>query len=459
LVRTVTLTNLGCPALKITGLEVAPFTGGAGNLAFFLEEPAVAPTVASPTVLTTSNGAASLAIHIRFRPEDDGSGNTQRFAELKVKTNDPNNPDFSIQLEGEANSPQIYTSPSSCDYASPTDTCGNATKVANKATFKVKNGGNDNITVDGATFENGGRNGRFAISVNPTGQTIVPGGETTLEVTHNDMPLYVQDTVVVSAKVVGGVDGSAGRARVGLSGGTKPCLSTDPADQVSFSNPATDVSTTTVKIKNGAGCGELVIDAVEVDTSPFFSLVDPKIAAGTKVAAGAEATATVQFRKPISGGTQVGTLRVKTNDSDYGPPPYKVLALYSNSPLDQLPQAILKGCLPTDTTCANAMETNLSVSLSNLGANKVLTMSGKASNDPGNPTQPGISNYQFRLVTKPANAANGSLEANGQKQVKSEVALTLDGTATGLYRVTLVVFDDKNQQSPIASELKITVNP
>jgi ABC-type proline/glycine betaine transport system substrate-binding protein len=48
---------------------------------------------------------------------------------------------------------------------------------------------------------------------------------------------------------------------------------------------------------------------------------------------------------------------------------------------------------------------------------------------------------------------------NLPSQPTCEVALTLDSMATGQYALTLVVFDDKNQQSPFPSELKITVNP
>ena len=39
------------------------------------------------------------------------------------------------------------------------------------------------------------------------------------------------------------------------------------------------------------------------------------------------------------------------------------------------------------------------------------------------------------------------------------VLLSLDGIATGLYRVTLAVWDDKDQQSGTVAELKINVQP
>jgi hypothetical protein len=220
-------------------------------------------------------------------------------------------------------------------------------------------------------------------------------------------------------------------------------------------SPTTDMSVKPIMVKNGAGCGTLVVNNVTIDTNSFFSLTDPKIAPGTMIAAGMQAEADVLYSKPISGGTQVGTLRIDTNDSAWAGPAFYVVQLYSNSPLNQVPVAALDGCLPTDTTCANGMENAMSVSLSSLGSNKSLIMSGKNSYDPD--TGGSISAYTFRLVTKPSNASAGSLANDGMKLPAQSQILTLDPSATGLYRVTLTVYDNTNQPSGTAADLKINV--
>ncbi|MFT3837106.1 MAG: hypothetical protein QM723_08930 [Myxococcaceae bacterium] len=169
------------------------------------------------------------------------------------------------------------------------------------------------------------------------------------------------------------------------------------------------------------------------------------------------AEADVLFTKPVSGGTQVGTLRIDTNDTAWSGPGFYVVQLYSSSPLDQVPVAVLDGCLPTDPTCANGQQNAMSVSLSALAGNKTLIMSGKNSYDPGNTSSTPISGYTFRLVTKPSNATNGALANDGMKTATDNQVLTLDPTATGLYRVTLMVYDDHNQPAGTAADLKISV--
>ncbi|MBI3184239.1 MAG: hypothetical protein HYZ28_19065 [Myxococcales bacterium] len=457
--------NTGCPALKITGLEVAPLGAGGGNLAYTLDEPALPPTDAAPLVLTTADGNAESTVTIRFAPEDDGSGITQRYAILKIKTNDPNlntgdgDPTndgvYDVQFAGNASQPAVYATPTFCDFSQPADTCGFATRQLDQARFEVKNGGNVDIAIDSVKLSNGGTGGRFTITQNVQGQIIAPGSSKNLEVSHTDAPLYVSELLTVTAKAGGA---SAGSAIITLAGGVKPCLTTDPLDQLDFQNPSADVSSKQVSIKNGAGCGDLVVNRVYVDTQPFFSVVDPLVPAGTTVKGGTAVLATVQYKKPVSGGIQTGVLRADSNDPDFGPPPYKVVRLYSESPLDQLPVAVLKGCLPTETDCSkNGSLGSMTVRLSNLTP-KELTMFGKDSYDPGNTSATPISYYLFRLVTKPTNASNAKLASDGVKTTNSSVKLTLDPLATGLYRVTLTVYDDKGQPSAIAAELKITVN-
>ncbi len=469
------LTNLGCPALKLSGIEILPYPGDTGNLAFFLDSP-TPPSISAPLLIATTGGTPDLTLNLRFAPEDDGNPDPQRRALLRLHTNDPTVMDsdgtvggFDILLTGAAIKPDIYTVPTRCEFSDPTDLCGNATKVPNSATFSVKNGGTAPIIIDSVTFKSNGsstsnQGGRFNVATNIVGQNLAPGMGVDLTVTHNDLPLYVSDLLTVSAKVSGGADGSAGKAIISLGGGLKPCLSTSPGIDpmtgqatLNWDMPMADVSAKALMIQNGAGCGDLVVNSVSIDPSSFFSLIDPKVAPGTVVPAGGSVEADVQYSKPVSGGTQVGTLRIDTNDSDFSGPAFYVVQLYSQSPLDQVPVAVLKGCLPNDPNCANGVENNMSVSLSSLGSAKQLIMSGADSFDPtATGTQP-VQNWQFRLVTKPSNAAGGSLANDGVKDVQPTQILTLDSGATGLYRVTLTVYDDHNQASGTAAELKISV--
>lgn len=457
------LRNIGCPAMKITGLEIVPVGAGSTNLAFFIESPAVPPSATTPLVVTEGVDNAETTVKVRFAPETDGSNDTQRFAILRVKSNDPANPEFDISLFGSALAPDLFANPTYCDFTN--GPCGTKAVGAAQATFELKNYGNAAIEIEKIEFAstgNGqsGSNGRFTISGSLVGQTIAPtSGVLNLLVTHSDAPLYVIDQLTITAKVPGQASGSAGRVVLTLAGGKLPCLETDPNDTLSFQDPQTELSAkeVTIRNKNDPACGELVIGKLAVDQSPFFSLIDPSAPVGTRLTAGQTSTATIQYKKPVSGGTQAGVLRIPTNDPNF-PLTGKVVYLYSNSPLNQLPVAVVEGCLPSDTTCAQAKSVSMSVQLSQLSP-KQLTITGKSSYDPGNASSTAITKYQFRLVRRPTNAAAASLANDGVKITSKQTVLTLDPGALGLYQVTLVVTDDSGQDSAIAGDLKINVNP
>lgn len=453
--------NLGCPALKITGIEITPVSAGAGNLAFSVVQPEVLPTPSLPLLLTTADDRAEDELVVRFAPESDNSGTTQRYAVLTLQTNDPslnagdgdpsNDGKFDLLLAGNAAEPSLYAQPTFCDFSNPSDLCGHPTKVTNKARFELRNGGNTPIVIDRVELEAKGQ-GRFTYDSTLLGSTIPVAGSRVFEVSHVEAPSYLTATLTISGNSSGQ---SAGTVVLSLSGGIKPCLSTDPVSQLDFENPTTELTTKTVAVKNGAGCGDLVINRVFVDPNPFFSVVDPQSPPGEVVPAGSSRIVSVQYKRPPSGGSQASVLRIDTNDPDFGPPPYKVVTLYSQSPVDNLPEAVLEGCLPSDPSCNTPYGGSMTVHLSTLNP-KELIMSGAKSNDPGNTSATPISNYRFQLF-KPSNANGASLENDGQKTPKSTAKLTLDPAVTGLYKVVLTVWDDRNQQSGNASELKIYV--
>ena len=69
--------------------------------------------------------------------------------------------------------------------------------------------------------------------------------------------------------------------------------------------------------------------------------------------------------------------------SDFAGPAHKVVRLYSESPLDQLPVAVLEGC--ADAACAAPAQASMTVRLSALNP-KELVLTGRNSVDPGNPS-------------------------------------------------------------------------
>jgi hypothetical protein len=456
------LRNIGCPALKITGLEIVPYAGS-NNLAFFIDAPAVPPSAATPLIVTESVDNGETTVKVRFAPETDGSNDTQRFAILRVKTNDPSMPEFDVSLFGSALAPDLFANPTFCDFTN--GPCGTKAVGAATATFELKNYGNASIEIEKVEFASSGNGssgsgGRFTIAGSLVGQTIAPtSGVLNLVVNHVDQPLYVIDQLTITAKVPGQASGSAGRVVLTVSGGKLPCLETDPADTLSFQDPTTELSAkeVTIRNKNDPACGELQIGRIAVDQSPFFTLIDPSAAVGTRLQAGQTATATIQYKKPISGGTQAGVLRIPTNDPNF-PLNGKVVYLYSTAPLNQLPVAVVEGCLPSDAACAMAKAVSMSVQLSQLTP-KTITITGKSSYDPGNTAPNAIRGWQFRLVRRPTNAAGASLANDGVKITTNQTVLTLDPAALGLYQVTLLVTDDSGQTSAIASDIKINVNP
>ncbi len=475
------ITNAGCPSLKITGLEIVSVAGQSN--AYFIESPSILPTVATPLVLTQAGGLQTTTVKLRFAPVDDGSGNLVRFATLRVKTNDPNAKDgdnnkggFDILLSGSALKPAIDTTPTRCDFADLTDLCGNVAKIAGKAKFLLKNEGNVAVKIDSTTFKSNnsqtaGQDNRLTITGTALkGVTIMPGDSAPLEVSHTEMPLYIQDLLTISASVVpNGIPGSAGRAVISLSGGKKPCLTTEPAidttigqARLDFAAPATELSAKEVTIKNGAACGDLIIASIAIvdAPSPFFSIIDPIIAPGTKIAPGAELKTTVQYKKPVSGGTQVGSLRISTNDGAFSTPPGYIVQLYSQSPLDQLPVAVVKACLPSDTACTMP---KISFSLASLpagpGGTRLLTISGKDSYDPqpdGGQQRP-LAGYQFGKV--PGLVSNTATLSNEARDAGQEVTLSLDGVTQGNLRLTLDVWDNANQKSGITGNVQLQIGP
>jgi hypothetical protein len=470
---TVKVRNIGCPALQVTGIELLPIQGQQSVTGFFIESPSVIPSATSPQLLTTADGASEQPVKIRFSPEaEGGGGNTSHFALLRVHTNDPNIENgeqtkgvFDLALYGAGVAPDIYSYPTYCEFSDPNVACGYAMKLANKARFQIKNGSTNSLKIEKVTFKSTGAatsaSGRFTVTTNLVGQTIGSLGSVNLDIDHNDMALYVTDIITVEATVVGAMNPFPQRVSMSLGGGKVPCMTTEPDQQLDFQDPTDELTKKSIRIKNGANCGTLVIDEVVADTNPFFSVVDPLIMKGEQVAPGAFLDATIQYKKPVSGGQQAAVVRIQSNDPLNPPTEGKLVRLYSKSMLDQVPVAVLKGCKTTDTACVASTSqdptNSMSVRLQDLTVPE-LTLHGKGSYDPPDNSTTRIKKFQFRLVNKPTNAMAHSLENNGITGTANNAKLTLDPIATGTYRVTLLVWDDKDQQSPISSQLTISVN-
>ena len=463
--RTLKLRNVGCPALKITGLEITSTRGGAQG--FTITEPVTQPSVTSPLILSSADGTQEISITIAFSPTNDGQGNPQRDAVLTITTNDALNPKMLIALAGNGVIPSAYASPTLCDFSNASDSCGFNSKVANQASFRISNDGNAPIKILSTTFKSSGNqtsgvSGRFTIASAVTGMTIGVGASVPLVVAHTDAPLYVTD--ILEVKAVFAADGvtPAGTLPLALFGGSKPCLSTDPLNTLNFNDPATTETTQTVTLKNGTGCGTLTLSDVSIDSSSFFRLSDPLIAANTQVLPGASVTANVTYKRPASGGMQIGTLRIVSNDSDYGAA--KLVQLYSASPLDELPVAELRGCtaaqIATDAQCAMGATSTMTASLAAL-TSKTLTLSGITSYDPV-PNMPGmkrpVTKYRFTLLPPlPANVTSMNL-ANSDMQIASATTTLALTAQAAVYRIGLTVYDDRAQQST-SSTLNVSITP
>jgi len=72
----------------------------------------------------------------------------------------------------------------------------------------------------------------------------MPAESVDLVVKHNDLPLFVIDTIEVLAS-----PSSAGKVNLTVEGGTEPCLATDPQDTLEFTDAGTTTSTKPVVIK------------------------------------------------------------------------------------------------------------------------------------------------------------------------------------------------------------------
>jgi hypothetical protein len=458
------LRNLGCPTLKITGLSIASNRGDTQG--FSLDTPAQLPSPGAPLLLSVADGSQELTVVVRFTPTDDDSGNTERLAWLELHSNDPVTGDASasparIGLIGQGVKPSLSASPAACDFTNASDPCGSPAPLAvhTTAQFQVANDGNAALQISRVSFgsSNGGTStgGRFRLTRDLTGQTLAPAQVATVEVTYTDAPSFVSDTLEVRASAAGA---PVGAASLQVSGGKKPCLITDPLDALDFGNPYGELTTKTIALQNGAGCGTLTLSQVSVDASPFFSLQPPLVAANTQVLPGASVTATVQFKRPVSGGMQLGALRILSDDAQYPAPQGKVVQLYSAAPLDKVPVAFLTACTPLqlggDPACATSLSAGFSTPLSGLSPAQ-LTFSGVTSTDDG-----AVKKYRFTLLPPfPPNVTSAALANHATIITADTTVLSIPPGATGVYRVGLEVWDDAGQRSVNAATMSVTIVP
>ena len=472
--RKIRIKNKGCPALKVTAIKVGIDTTGTESPDFKLTSPS-SPSTAAPISLNKADGTDTIEATIEFKPTDTGAGNETKSGFIIVDSNDPVNmapiaaPGV-LSLRGEGLRPALSASPSSCDFSRDSDNCGNTPKAPDRARFTIRNDGNARVKITEAKFKSGsGQNGRFTMVMNPTDQEIAPGASISLEVTHTNASLYVIDELQLKSVFVGG-NISAGDVSFALFGGTQPCLETE--DEVNFNNPMTPMSAKSFFIRNtrrlsdggtdSSKCGELVINQVGIEQNMFFSIIDPKIAPGTRVQAGGMVETAIQYNRPPSGGMQVGKLKVLSNDPFFGPPTgTKEINIISSSPFDPPPNAILKGCVPAmllnDPNCTFGMETQMTVQLSQItGATKTVTVSGFDSTDFDGNTMGKPTEFRFQLLAPFPPMATAASIAPNMRGMANKAVLTLPGA--GLYRVNLTVWDSRGQQGQPAS-LNINVIP
>lgn len=477
--KKIRIKNKGCPALKLTAIKVGIDTLGTESPDFKLISPA-SPSTAAPISLNKADGTDTLEATIEFKPTDTGPGNETKSGFIIVDSNDPVNmapisaPGV-LSLRGEGLRPALSATPTSCDYSRMSDNCGNSPKIADRARFVVRNDGNAQVRISEVKFKSSGmatsgQNGRFNLAMNPTGTTINPGMSITLEVTHNDMPLYVIDELQLKSVFVAG-NIPSGDVSFALFGGRQPCL--DTLDEVNFNNPQTPMSAQSFFIGNtrrlsdggtdSSQCGTLVINQIGIEQSMFFSIIDPKIAPNTSVPAGMRVETAIQYNRPPSGGMQVGKLKILSNDPFFGPPAgTKEINIISASPFDPPPNAILKGCVPAmlinDPNCSvSGTESQMTVQLSMITQMpKTITVSGFDSTDSDGSMMGKPREYRFQLLAPfPQGASAMSVTPNTRGMVDKAV-VSLPGP--GLYRINLTVWDSRGQQGQPVS-LNVNVIP
>lgn len=460
--------NKGCPSLKITALEIDGSTNPGTNDGFVVESPSVLPSTGTPLVLSTADGTDETTITVRFTAVDDGTGasSQQHIAVLTIKSNDPLNGDgfanpARLTIQANAVKPSIYVTPTSCNFTNPMDNCGFPTRTPHKAQFRVTNDGSTAVQISAVRFRSSGTttstDQRFSVTQNINGQMIQPTLSANIEVTEVDMPLLVSDQLEIVGDIPGMGAGSAGTVVVSLISGIKPCLTTDPLDVVDFGDPADELSAKLVTIRNGASCGTLVISNVSVSQQPFFSLIDPLIPPGTQLAAGGSMQATVQYRRPSTGGQQLADMRIVTNDTDFGAPQYKLLLLQSNASLDAYPIASLTACAPAalinDPNCVMGAQNAAAFNLSMIMPDEI-TLSAATSTDDN-----GVRECRFTLLPQVPMGASMALQNNNMRTMMCQVKLTIPPGVTGLFRVGLDVWDTRGQQSPASSTMTINIYP
>jgi hypothetical protein len=327
--------NLGCPNLRIIGAEVKPLddtTAVSDDVAFYLDSPAVPPTLEQPLVVSSNGGGFTM--DVRFAPELDslGKANTFRAAILELRTNDPVSSTLEVSLFGEAGASDFSVTPTFCDLSAQGNICGAVLAGGHsEGTFTVHNEGTTALTLNGA-FAKGGQAGRFE-SVDLNGASVPVGGSTTFRVRYQDQALYVRDTLMLTATAAGQ---EAGMQSVGLAGGIPPCLTTTPATQVDFGAPLERATTRTVALSNGPGCGRLVVSDIHL-TQPaqHFELLQEDVDAilqGGPIDAGQSRTFRVRYTRPVIGGNQTAQLRITSNAPNASDTQPLLLLLSANSP-------------------------------------------------------------------------------------------------------------------------------
>lgn len=463
--------NKGCPALKVKSLKIEGSTLGTTD-GFSITSPAVLPSETSPLVLSTADGTEETTLTITFNATDDASGapSQGRYASLIIESNDPNfgdgfqNP-ARIQLQANAVKPSIYVAPTSCNFTNSMDRCGNDPRQPNKANFRVTNDGATPLTISKVSFRSSGittsADNRFTISQNIQGQTLQPAASATLIVTETDAPLLVSDQIEIVADLVGGGAGSGGSITLSVISGIKPCLTTDPSDEIDFGDPADELTGRRLLIKNDAACGQLILNEVKIEPSPFYSLVAPLIDPNTTIAPGGQLETNVQYKRPSTGGMQLGELTIRSNDTDFSP--RKLIVLRSNAAADTFPTAALTACtadqLGSDPDCMSGASTSVGYTGAQLGASRQITLSAINSTDNTMVSEFEFVNANNTAAPLPAGGSVGDLAGNGVRGTANKRVLTVPPGVTGTYRFQLTVWDNRGQQSANRSLIVINIYP
>jgi hypothetical protein len=324
--ETFAIRNLGGADLQVTsttlvGAQAAEFaiTSGGGSFT-------VAP-------------GATHNLNVRFAPTSEGLKN----ATLRLTSADADESSIDVALSGTGTTaPEIDVVPTAHDYGATW------TGVTSSRTFAIRNLGNANLQVTGATLA-GGQAGEFAITLGGAPFTVAPGATHNLDVQFAPSSIGPKNTTLQLTSD----DQDENPVNVALSG-----TGVAPPDVDVSPNPhnygSVLVGTSVVKtfVVTNTGGADLQVTTATLVGGQAGEFAITAGGAPFTLASGASRNLDVRFA-PTSGGPKATTLRLTSNDPDENPMDVALAGTATTAPeIDVIPTTHNYGLVVTNTTAS-----------------------------------------------------------------------------------------------------------